>query len=451
MERLKISPELYVLPYGDNYIMYLPLRSVSMLVNADTIRLLNAIESKKKIDPDLQILKDLKEIGVFDQNGANFKKSKFQPTAVTLLPSFICNLRCIYCYSEGGDKLCPIQTGKISKISIEAAKSSIDFITENALKLGNKTITVGFHGGGEPMLLSNKDFIEETVKYAKHEAQKAGLTVHISAVTNGLDIDKFDPKWLKENFDRIGLSLDGPPDIQNLQRPRRGANPDSYSGAIQAIKIFEENGISYGIRSTITKHNVYRMQEMVEHFLQITSLKNFHFEPLFECGRCETTKTEAPDPNEYIDSYLKASAYAADRGVEIYYSGINTNKISDRFCGAAGTNFFITPDEHVTTCLEACRSDEKINQPFLIGNYDKLLKRFIFDDEKIAMLSSRLVTNMPGCADCFCKFSCSGDCLIKVLKSTGNMFDISGNERCEINKSLTNSKIQKSHEKIQCV
>jgi len=447
MKTLTINSEIFVLPYGDNYLIYLPLKSLSVLVNADTIRLLNAIQAGKDIDPDLQVLKDLKHIGVFDPPQYDFKKIKFQPTSVTLLPSFVCNLKCIYCYSEGGERVCSYCDQKVSMISIEVAKKAIDFIITNAIVLKSKKIIVGFHGGGEPMLFANKLFLEETIHYARTQADIFKLTLYVSAVTNGLDIEKFDIQWLKQNFNKIGISLDGPPDIQNFQRPKQGVNPDSYSGALRAIQLFEAYGINYSIRSTITKHNVYRMREMVEHFLQITKLKNFHFEPLFECGRCETTKIEAPSPEEYITYYNEASDYAILHGAEIYFSGSTTNKISDHFCGAAGSNFFITPDQHITTCLEACRSDEEINQPFLIGEYNREVGDFIFDYDKIALLNSRLVTNMSGCDDCFCKFSCSGDCLIKVLKSTGNMFDITNNTRCVINKTITNFKIKKYHEK----
>jgi uncharacterized protein len=452
MPKLKINPEMRVLSFKDKYILYFPIKLKSMLVNADTIRLLNAVKAEIPINRRKKtvrkIIDDLMKFGTFDQTKPSFKKIKFQPTSVSFLPSFICNLICIYCYSEGGDDVCTLRKGEITKIRPEVAFKAIDFIVTNAIAQETKKISVSFHGGGEPMLLDNKNFIEQTLNYAKQKAQENDLQLSVSAVTNGLDLDKFDPIWLKENFNSFNLSLDGPRDIQNFQRPRRGKNSDSYTGALRAISIFEENGINYGIRSTITKYNVHRMEEMVNHFLKITKLKNFHFEPLFECGRCKTTQIQAPTPEEYVENFRKASDYAITHGIEIYYSGASTSKISDHFCGAAGSNFFITPDEHVTTCLEACRSDLNVNQAFLIGKYDDQIGDFIFNNEKIETLSQRLVTNMPCCAECIAKYHCSGDCLIKVKKSTGNMMNVQGNDRCQITIEILTNKIIKPYEEI---
>lgn len=430
MEKLKISSELFVLNHGNDYILYLPLKSILAIVNTDTIKLLNAINEGKNFDANSEIVKELTQLGVFEEMFYPSLDSIYKPTHVTFLPSFVCNLKCLYCYSYGGDN-------SSAKIDFRVAKKAIDFITKNAVEINKKEISVNFHGGGEPMMYVNKSFIEEIIEYAKFICTKERLTVRSMAVTNGIDIGKFNISWLKNNFSRFVISLDGPPDIQNFQRPRRGRNKDSYTPALKTINLFEKNKIEYSLRATITKYNVHRMPEIVKHFKNISSKKRFHFEPLFECGRCKTSNLEAPTYEEFIKNYCKAFETAKNYGIEINYSGARMI-VSDHFCGAAGNNFFITPDSYVTTCLEACRIDEIENEPFLIGKYNERKNEFEFYQNKIDLLKSRKVMNMESCSDCFCKYSCSGDCLAKVLKLKGNMFDATGNYRCEINKSLTN-------------
>jgi len=446
-KKLKLNPNLFVFPSKDKYILYLPLRSISVLVNADTVRLLNAIESDVEIDTDVKIVKDLEKIGVFDQTKLPFKEANFEPTSVTFLPSFVCNLNCTYCYSEGGDRIRNQDSETIPTISLDAAFTAIDLVLNNAKKQKNNKVNIGFHGGGEPLLFSNKAFIEETIAYADKKAQKDGIRVHSSVVTNGVDIDKFDVSWLKKHFSHFNLSLDGPSDIQNNQRPTRDKTKDSYASALYAIKLFEMHDIPYGIRSTITKSTVNRMREILEHFIEITSLKSFHFEPLSECGRCLTTKTQAPSQKEYVRNYLDAYDYGLSKGVNLYYSGSSLDKISDSFCGATGKNFVVTPNGNVTTCLEVSREDDLYSNYFFIGKFDSQKKAYVFDEQKIAFLQSRKVDNMQGCSDCVCKFNCSGDCLIKVLRSTGDMFDVSNNKRCKINQVIIKTKINKNHEK----
>ena len=47
------------------------------------------------------------------------------------------------------------------------------------------------------------------------------------------------------------------------------------------------------------------------------------------------------------------------------------------------------------------------------------------------------IDTMTGCGDCFAKYSCSGDCLAKVLASTGSLHgNDSGGFRCETNRTL---------------
>lgn len=435
METLKISSELFVLEQGKDYILYLPLRSLAVIVNPDTIKLLNAINEGKIVDYKMDTIQKLIKLGVFDELFLPFEDLIFKPTDVTFLPSFGCNLKCLYCYSEGGDFV-------TSKITLTAAKKAIDIIVKNALELNKNEITIGFHGGGEPMMISNKSFIEHVIAYAEKSSIENGLKHTVNVATNCVGINKFDSKWIKDKITRFTISIDGPFDIQIYQRPRRGKDKDSYTPVLEAIKLFEENQIDYGIRATITKYSVNRMSEIVDHFSKISSLKSFHLEPLFECGRCKTSEFAAPSSKEFIINFAKANEIAKESGIKLYYSGANDGRISDKFCGAAGDNFFVTPDSYVSTCLEACRVNEKESEPFIIGHFNKELNEFEFYQDKINLLKSRKVTKMESCSDCFCKYSCAGDCLIKVLKNTGDMFDSTNNKRCKLNTALTELKIK---------
>ncbi len=435
MNSLKITSELFVLKHEDNFLLYLPLKSILLIVNEDTVKLLNAINEGKTIDLNSEIIQQLSKIGVFEESSLPFENYAFKPVAVTFLPSFNCNLKCLYCYSEGGDFLS-------SKIPFIVARKAIDFIAKNAKEQGRKDITVGFHGGGEPMLISNKLFLEDVIEYVEKKSIESELSYSINVVTNGVGIKKFNPKWIKEKINRFNISLDGPSDIQNHQRPRRGKNKDSYTPILETIKFFEENQIEYGIRTTITKHSVNRMSEIVQHIAEISSVKSLHFEPLFECGRCKTSNILAPSEDDFITNFIKADKVAKVLGIRLNYSGATEGRISDKFCGGAGDNFFITPDSYVTTCLEACRVDDHESGPFIIGRFNTELNDFDFYQDKIELLKSRKVTNMNSCIDCFCKFSCAGDCLIKVYKNSGDLFNSSNSIRCKINTFLTEYKIK---------
>ena len=75
---------------------------------------------------------------------------KFEPTEVTFMPTYKCNLKCVYCYSKGGEEIG-------NDLEWEVAKAAINLIIYNAEKNEMGKTTLGFHGGGEPFLDSNMD------------------------------------------------------------------------------------------------------------------------------------------------------------------------------------------------------------------------------------------------------------------------------------------------------
>lgn len=442
---MKINKELFVIPEGKgSYILYTPLQGHVMKVNSGVIGTLQVIQKGRSIDGlDFKIIRDLfrKNVLVIDSFVQRlFHKTafiKYAPTGVTLMPSFDCNLRCVYCYSEGGENPGEDMTWDI-------AKSAIDFVVDNCREnpFRNKKAHLGFHGGGEPLLEKNKPLINRSVDYFRKECAKYSLDASVSSATNGL-LSKRNLEWAVETFDHLNISLDGMEDIQNAQRPKPLGRP-SFKNVMGTIHFLEDKKYKYGIRSTITRESVSQMPEIVEFFHGISpSLKSFHLEPLHECGRCKTTSTRAPSPIKFLKYSLKAREVGEKFGISLAYSGAKLGNIHDTFCGAAGRNFFVTPQGYATTCLEVCRDTDSRKDIFIIGKYDSEKNKFVFDNRKIETLKNRIVENIPHCEDCFAKYNCSGDCLAKIYGDTGDLHNTRKNPRCSINRGLLYDEIQK--------
>jgi len=79
-------------------------------------------------------------------------------------------------------------------------------------------IDVSFHGGGETTFGQSWQVVTRSVTLSREQASKWGLKLHTSLVTNGVLNDE-KRKWLVTHLDSIGVSFDGPADIQNRQRP----------------------------------------------------------------------------------------------------------------------------------------------------------------------------------------------------------------------------------------
>lgn len=445
---MELIKELFEIPYKDRKFLYAPLIGSVLEVTPSLIGFLNQIESgadPNKINPDLTtklikngiLLENSKpQLAKHEPNVCNSKI--YAPTSVTLLPTYNCNLRCIYCYARAGE-----DTGEI--MNSEIVKASLDLIVTNAVKQNKKQVSLGFHGGGEPLLEKNMQILNYSLDYLKQQTEKNNLNYRASVVTNGVHPLKT-IEWAVKNLDSINVSIDGPKDIQNTQRPRFAKKDsfleESFDNVMQTIHYLENakgrNGkkFQYGIRATITANSVRRMPEILEFFHSISSNKSFHLEPLFECGRCFASESKSPDPKIFLEQLLLTQEKAKKLGVEVYYSGGSLDKISQTFCGACGSNFFVTPGGFVTSCLEACREEDAISNIFFIGQYNHRKKEFEFNQDRIKTLSERKVENISFCENCFAKYNCSGDCPAKVYEQTGDLLNPSKNWRCAINQGL---------------
>ena len=423
-----LTKELFVIPNGNNFILYAPLKGAVAEVNRDTVQLLGRLKAGEDVGDLEKKLSQLKQVGIVTDGETPIveyvPEKDYSPTSVTLIPGLNCNLRCVYCYSRAGEIV-----GKTMEIGV--AKSAIDLVIKNAGAKGEKQVGLDFHGGGEPLIGGNMGLIKRTVEYFRDRTAAYNLLPRITSITNGV-MDQETLEWVASNFDELNISFDGPKDIQNKQRPTAGGG-ESFSQVSETIRYLESIKFKYQLRATITKDSVSRMSEIVEFFSSISSTGHFLLEPLFECGRCKTSNAEAPSPEDYLKYLIESRGIASKLGKTADYSGSIIEGVYDCFCGSLDKGFFcVLPEGDVTSCLEVCRTSDPRASIFITGKYDFDTKEFIFYKDRIQTLRSRSVGNIPHCADCFVKYNCAGDCPAKCYTQSGSLFDTSNNIRCDM-------------------
>lgn len=429
---MKIARNVFQITENGEHYIYAPLANKNfgrfLQIGEDVIELLEEI-SEEKNTYDKKLARKLKRRNILvtseNQKQPPLEESlEFCPTSSTLLLTTICNLRCIYCYSNAGEV--PVKTMKF-----ETARKAVNFISSNATKTGKNYFDLCFHGGGEPFMAWS--LMKDIVIYAQGKAKEIENSVKITTATNGvLNSDQLE--WILKNNISLSLSLDGPEDIQNIQRPMRNGN--STSGyVLKTIKYLEKNNLDYGIRATITNDSVIRLPELINFFYSVApSAVGYSLEPLNQCGRCSKTNTSAVDMNKFAEEFIKARESADFKYKDkIHYSGARPHPLVLNFCGASGKNFFITPDGYVTSCLEVSDIKDYKSKTFFYGKESQ--NGFEFDEKKLKTLSSICVENIPHCTDCFAKYSCAGDCPSRS-SNNGNVFDTSVNPRCIANKKI---------------
>ncbi|NYZ78829.1 radical SAM protein [Candidatus Micrarchaeota archaeon] len=370
--------------------------------------------------------------GVSDTNPAPHEISN-----LCILPTLDCNLGCSYCHSD---------SGKIRKtIDFEFVKAAMDLISTKT----DKPLLICFHGGGEPTLAF--EIMKKTREYAKRFRNEITFALQ----TNGVFSEEV-RNWVSKNIDEIHISCDGPPSIQDIQRPLKNGGKSS--------PIIEKN-IRYFLNSSavkdlslttvISKFSVDKQVDILDYFYRL-GVKKVKFTTVIKTGRalyCPTIYSTAPDPKSFLDNLLKTIELADVCGIELKTPNTvsfewNTNRV----CGFSYGEFILTADGFVTPCLCAS-SNASDHRQLLYGHFDEAEKKIKIDKKKLDFLQNRVVQNIPTCQSCFMKWNCAGGCAIDGCLARGRDIYSPHAEYCNQNRTQGREfllyKIQKDLIKIK--
>lgn len=327
-----------------------------------------------------------------------------------------CNLRCVYCYNSKERNELEEKT-----LPLEIAKAGIDEYFDK-----NKSRHIRFYGPGEPT--QEFKLVKQITDYAR---QKGEDKVTAELQTNGAFNQKV-RDWILDNINIVWISFDGPPDIQNAQRPLPNKKPSSPK-IEENVKWLNANkgnrNIMVGARVTMTNLNTCRQKEMVDYFNSL-GIKYIWSDPEFPavdkipvCGDKEKLAKFQFDMDLYVHDFIVAHRYAKQIGV-FYGSFLTCNfdgeaKIHCRACTPVP---HLTPDGYVSACdLVVLGAKTYHMDCFIYGKWDEQTKHFEYYPDKIKALQSRNINNIEHCKDCIAKLHCGGQCLGEVQNETGKL------------------------------
>jgi uncharacterized protein len=421
--------DIFAIPLDGRHLIYAPLKKMAFyceqpvkdylaqLMRGETIELSEDDRAGLEFISDLPLSLQAPARQLDGSNGS------FKPCDVTLFLTTGCNLRCIYCYASAGAK-------KRIDMDLATAKRGIDFVHKNTLEKGQNYFSVGFHGGGEPT--TNWKVLVEACEYAKNLAAGSGLEVRTSMATNGVFSDE-KCRWIIENINEVNLSIDGIPEVQDIQRPAPSGGSSSAI-VMKNIASFDKAGFPYGIRMTVTSYALDSLAESVQYLLENAHPGRIQAEPVYDLGRGQDTDLHVSTV-AFLSAFKSARRIALDRGVELCYSAADINRLSNRFCQSCGDGFNLTPRGNVSACFEVCDEEVDLADEFLFGALDQGLDRYVFNLDKLQHLRGRTVENIAWCQGCYCKWHCAGDCQYQARLSSRHG-EFTGSLRCEISRAL---------------
>ncbi len=191
-----------------------------------------------------------------------------------------CNLNCKYCfYHDVSDNRMVQDYGFMTE------KTTLNIIQKSLIDADGGQITFAFQGG-EPTLMGldyYESFIDSVNQYNLKNSK-----INYAIQTNGIVIDENWASFFKKNNVLVGLSLDGPKDIHDLNRLDKKGD-GTYKSAIAASKVLDEYDVDYNLLIVVTSL-VARKIDKVYNFFKSKGYKYLQFIPCIDPIENEKTK-----------------------------------------------------------------------------------------------------------------------------------------------------------------
>ncbi|MCL2813257.1 MAG: SPASM domain-containing protein [Oscillospiraceae bacterium] len=173
--------------------------------------------------------------------------------------SSLCNLKCRYCFYHSLAE--NRNLGSYGIMKPETAKTLI----EKAADAATKSISFAFQGG-EPSL-AGAEYFEYFVNCANETISKSQkkLRVSYSIQTNGINITEHFARFLKANNFLVGLSLDGPKEINDFLRVDPGGR-GTYAKITKTAELFDRLKVDYNILTVVTAQVAKHIEKIYNHF-----------------------------------------------------------------------------------------------------------------------------------------------------------------------------------------
>ncbi len=264
-----------------------------------------------------------------------------------IIPTLGCPSKCAYCWSsEVGSPI----------MSIDTVKETVQWLKD----FRNDPVTFTFHGG-EP-LLAGADFYRKALPMLSEDLTH--LTPNFALQTNLWKLTPELADVLAEYKIPIGSSLDGPQELNDLQR-----SEGYYERTMKGYEMAKEHGLQVQFICTFTSHSVKFKEDIFNYFLENGLTLKLH--PALPSLRSDDPDKWALSPQEYgellvylLDKYLENMNQIEVRNISDYCRCVLTGRGTVcTFVDCMENTFAVGPDGSIYPCYRFVGMPE-----FVMGN-----------------------------------------------------------------------------------
>ena len=387
-----MSSAPFLLPLGKDFLLFDPLRDLSARLSADDCaRLRGAKAPTAAIDGLLRRLS-------LPVDEPSERRGSPSPAFIGLITTRACNMACGYCDFTTDER----DRAQECALDPQRAFAGISWMAGIAGRQGRDVLPVHFFGG-EPFVAW--EFVRMAVEYSRTEARRHGLRAWFEASTNGLYSAR-KAAWIGANLHRVVLSLDGPAQIQDRNRPARSGAASSTRVEASAHIIGAETAELY-LRTCVTADRVDDLVASVDYFLDHFRPTAIAIEPVH--GRPGATPTQ-PDPGRFVRGFAQACAHCRERGVDLLFSAAQPGNTGVSLCPVGNDGLIVHPDGRIAACYLPDRQWRRRGLDLYWGDISGDGGPPVIDDQALTGVRALNVTRYPRCRTCFCRWHCAGAC-----------------------------------------
>jgi len=375
-----------------------------------------------------------------------YRKLKGFQFVGTVLHIFVltldCNLKCTYCQATAGNQNCS------KKMTINVADSCVS----RAFETLSGTIDIEFQGG-EPLL--NFPVLRYIVEKSNALAKQTDKIVSFSLISNLSLLTEEIAEYLAKNNINVSVSLDGPKDVHDFNRPHMHANRSNFDDVVKGIQTLNKfyatsNGRISGLL-TSTRKSLSRVDEIIDIY-DFFKFDTISVRPVDQLGMARNNwDTVGYTPlefgayyNEFLEKLLARNISKKSSVVE-YHARMFSQKIFNKTsinhmefrspCGAAIGQITYNWNGEAYTCDEgrmlAALGDDTFSLGSVFDNsYDMMMK----SSKVQSIANASCLESLPDCSYCVYQPLC-GVCPVYNYSKYGDLYRSGANDYfCQIRK-----------------
>ena len=323
--------------------------------------------------------------------------------------SHLCNLRCEYCFADGGT-----YNGAAENMSFDVALKAIDMIVSKSANRHN--LEVDFFGG-EPLL--NFDVVKKTVEYARSIEKAHNKNFRFTITTNAMLLNDEIIDFFNKEMYNVVVSIDGRRSVHDCVR-KTASGKGSFDTAIKnALRFKQLRKGQYYIRGTYTALNKDFSKDVL--FLNDLGFDQLSIEPVVlpENHRLAIKKEDIEQLKAEYDKL--AEAYVERRKgekwfnffhfmLDIYNGPCESKRLVG--CGAGNDYVAVAPNGNIYPCHQFDGEKDYVIGNVLDGTFNTKIPKFFAENNLL---------KKDKCRNCWAKYYCSGGCAANAIKYGGGI------------------------------